>query len=456
MIKKISIKGFRGFGNSDKEFEFSLPNAVLSSGLNILVGQNNSGKSTVLESMKFFTYTGNKISFSMAKRNIKNNDSIEIKTLNENDETTILKTIKSGGSEAEFSNNNLNNIIYIPSRRSFNRNFPKDPWKIETLQQSASIFRDSNRQNDYSEFTYMYDELQKNQADFQKLLEEVTNFPKWTIDLDESGNYFFKVVKNDGFHTSEGMGDGLISILTMVGMLYLSKKGSTVIIDEPELSLHPEVIKSLLEVIKRYSKDRQIIISTHSPYLIDIESITNGAKIFRVINDDNNIEFYELSEESIKFFRAVVRDNHFPHAFGLNTKEIFFIEDNIVVVEGQEDVVGYSKLLKEFDLKPFKFYGWGAGGAGNIINVVKVLKDLGFKKIACIYDGDKEDDYLKYKPVYEDVHFEIIPTDDIRDKHNDKNDLLKQGLLDKKFNLKIEYKKNLEDIFNNIRNYFNE
>ena len=50
-IKKLTIKGFRGFID-ERTIEFSWPNSELQkSGLTYLVGPNNSGKSTVIESL---------------------------------------------------------------------------------------------------------------------------------------------------------------------------------------------------------------------------------------------------------------------------------------------------------------------------------------------------------------------------------------------------------------------
>ena len=54
MIKKLIISGFRGFGK-EKNITFSLPNGKdKGSGLNILVGSNNTGKSSIIEAIKAF------------------------------------------------------------------------------------------------------------------------------------------------------------------------------------------------------------------------------------------------------------------------------------------------------------------------------------------------------------------------------------------------------------------
>ena len=45
-----------------------------------------------------------------------------------------------------------------------------------------------------------------------------------------------------------------------------------------------------------------------------------------------------------------MRDYHNPHLWGMDAKEIFFLEDNIIIVEGQEDVISFNKLIKELDI----------------------------------------------------------------------------------------------------------
>ncbi|WP_263478726.1 ATP-binding protein [Cysteiniphilum sp. JM-1] len=50
-IHKVKISNFKGY--FDQQFEFSIPNGRKGSGLNILVGENNTGKSTIFEAISF-------------------------------------------------------------------------------------------------------------------------------------------------------------------------------------------------------------------------------------------------------------------------------------------------------------------------------------------------------------------------------------------------------------------
>lgn len=71
MIKKLTIHGLRGFGE-ERTIHFSIPdNNKIGSGLTIMVGANNSGKTTIFEALRSFNSSEEMPpSFSERKRNI--------------------------------------------------------------------------------------------------------------------------------------------------------------------------------------------------------------------------------------------------------------------------------------------------------------------------------------------------------------------------------------------------
>ncbi|MDU4093368.1 MAG: AAA family ATPase, partial [Pantoea sp.] len=53
-IKKLKIENFKGYHGTENELEFNIPDgATAGSGLNVFVGENNAGKSTVFEVIDF-------------------------------------------------------------------------------------------------------------------------------------------------------------------------------------------------------------------------------------------------------------------------------------------------------------------------------------------------------------------------------------------------------------------
>ncbi|HAX53745.1 MAG TPA: hypothetical protein DDY59_15045 [Lachnospiraceae bacterium] len=208
MIKSISILGYRGY-STQKTIYFSIPNSNPGSGITFIVGANNSGKTTILESIK------------------------------------------------AFSSN------------------------------SAPIF--SVLPHDF----------------------------EWTIDQSDSGQYSIKFIYNGLFHNGEGIGDGIWSLFTICDALYDSTPGSTIIIDEPELSLHPAYQRKLMKLFEEYSKDHQIVINTHSPYFINSNCIANGAALLRTTKlSSNEIQVYNLSDENKKHIKCLVKDLNNLHVLG--------------------------------------------------------------------------------------------------------------------------------------------
>ena len=65
------------------------------------------------------------------------------------------------------------------------------------------------------------------------------------------------------------LSDGTIRFICLATALLQPYPPSTIIIDEPELGLHPYAIEVLAELIHSASQKTQLIISTQSPALVD-------------------------------------------------------------------------------------------------------------------------------------------------------------------------------------------
>ena len=65
------------------------------------------------------------------------------------------------------------------------------------------------------------------------------------------------------------MSDGQLRFLGLVILLLLPNSPDLILIDEPEIGMHPKMIDVFAELLKEASKRTQIIVATHSPQLID-------------------------------------------------------------------------------------------------------------------------------------------------------------------------------------------
>lgn len=463
MISLLSIHGLRGFGEK-QEISFSIPNGSIGSGLTFLVGSNNSGKTTILEALRSFNcYHHSPPSYSERKRNRKcENGKVHITLLVDEKNTFSIDTANRGGSPTELRKNgelittdsewNPPMIFVLQSRRfveyEFHRN---DMNKYDYLHNQQNNYH--NRSAVLNEFSSRLFSMYHHKDDFDPMLKQILGYDlEWTIEQNDSGTYYLKLIMGGCEHSSEGMGDGIWSIFTICDALYDSKTGDTIAIDEPELSLHPAYQKKVLQLLKKFSKDRQIIISTHSPYFIDLPSLTNGASLCRTFkNAVGDIEVHALSQTSKTNLQAFTGDINQPHTFGTEAKEVFFLEDRIILVEGQEDVIMYQLAAQSIGIGIHgNFFGWGAGGAPKIPFVLQLLKDLGYNKVAVIFDGDKLSEKESMERTYPEYHFFAISTDDIRDKKEIKNKPGKTGMMTVGGKLKSEFSEEMCSLFSSV------
>ena len=111
---------------------------------------------------------------------------------------------------------------------------------------------------------------------------------------------------NDYVFNSHQLSDGSIRFIALATLLLQPDKTmpNVIIIDEPELGLHPYAIEQLAEIIKDASLHAQIIIATQSPALIDnfdVDNITvierNEDKGCTIANKLNSEELQDWLEE---------------------------------------------------------------------------------------------------------------------------------------------------------------
>ena len=453
---EIEILGLRGFSDKQK-LCLAIPNNNPGSGLTVIVGPNNSGKSTIYEAFRALSQNTTP-SFTEGRRNKAAGDKVEISILTSEGGSMILRTTENGGSETEHQLNKLTKdqvrFLTLPSRRTFNPFFGKNIFDRTTYINHANLQAVRGSQLDH--FSHRLFQIQKNPTRFNSELSKVLGYiPSWYIEQGDNGQYYLKFNYNNSFHNSDGAGEGLLSIFTIVDTLYDSNPNDLIFIDEPELSLHPSLQRKLLKLLIEYSATRQIIISTHSPFFISWRSIANGGQISRTVKELTGTKIYQLSKETANKVIPLLDNLNNPHILGLDAKEIFFLDDNIILVEGQEDVIFLNRILfiKNLSLQG-TFYGWGVGGASNTDKVIEMLKDLGFKKIAVILDNNMRHLIEPLQKQFPDYRFVTIPTDDIREKIETKAKSAVVGLIDASGKtINTTYDKYIDEMCGDINKY---
>lgn len=126
-------------------------------------------------------------------------------------------------------------------------------------------------------------------------------FEKFDLSPDERNpdviflNWFEK--GSDEYFNAHHLSDGTLRFIALTTLLLQPILPSTIILDEPELGLHPFAITKLAGMIKKASVHSQILIATQSVNLVNEFSADD---IIVADREDNQTVFKRQSEESLK------------------------------------------------------------------------------------------------------------------------------------------------------------
>jgi putative ATP-dependent endonuclease of the OLD family len=144
---------------------------------------------------------------------------------------------------------------------------------------------------------------------------------------------------DDGTETDLQLkGDGVISLTAISLLQYFSKQGSLnkgliLLLEEPECHLHPKAIHSLKTALHEISKSNQVILTTHSPIIIDR------------INVQHNIIVAKGEANPAKSINDIRR------SLGITMSDNLSSAFLVVLVEGEEDIIVLKAWLESISLK---------------------------------------------------------------------------------------------------------
>jgi predicted ATPase len=72
------------------------------------------------------------------------------------------------------------------------------------------------------------------------------------------------------------MSDGTLRSLGLIMAVFQKPSPSILVIEEPEATIHPGVLGAVLDLIRRAAKTMQVVVTTHSPELLDAKWITDA------------------------------------------------------------------------------------------------------------------------------------------------------------------------------------
>ena len=150
------------------------------------------------------------------------------------------------------------------------------------------------------------------------------------------------------------------------------------LIDEPELYLHPQAIEAVRAALNRLAGDHfQIVFSTHSSNMISHLDVPNTLLIRRNSTEGTRCN-QRISDAVNKAIKGTERQAEALFALSNSSKILF--SERVVIVEGKtERIVLPAIFNKEFKCTPDED-GLGLvdiGGVSNIPNSMNVLKSMG-------------------------------------------------------------------------------
>jgi len=281
-ISKVEIKGL--WERYDLEWK-------LNPDVNILSGINGSGKSTILNAMTGFMPTKNdKHPSEIEKIIVDFDDKINLKFYNHHKIGAII----SGADEKKMIASIHNTIVIsIPTVEFFNKLNLKiiSTFDNELREKNITLGRKvrteldrliSILQKQYLDYqlniskkayqavkTRNESELLKIHEKQERFIEIIDSLFKETdkkIDRDKNEVWFLSGDKEiSPYQLSSGEKQILVILLTV---LVQDNKPSILFMDEPEISLHIDWQRKLIEYIRELNPNVQIILATHSPGLI--------------------------------------------------------------------------------------------------------------------------------------------------------------------------------------------
>ena len=448
-LKTLSIAHFKGFYET-QTLEFAAPTTAPGSGLTVMVGPNNSGKTTVIDAIKQF-YVDAPPQFDREVRHSTHDISLELTNTLGEKKTVLTSGGSVGTRDGDERYPTWTDVALIASRRYFADFFPPSMMTHSTHKHSTMRQNRIDVDREFGRFLLSLETNADQLAKFNNLLKRlIPHFSNWNLELSRGQNYIRYVTGTNDEHSSEFFGDGIISLFKIAAYLAAGNPAEILIIDEPELSLHPQAQKVLAAILSEYAADKQILVTTHSPHFVNWRDIKNGAKIIRLNKlEDKACTVHFLSDAVRDHLLPQVEDWRKPQQLDAVAKEIFFAA-NLVFVEGLEDMSLIGRFVNDNRIElAFEIFGYGSGGAANIQNLLLMCQELGIKAGA-LFDGKEHVHIEAAKSAFPTSTILAISTDDIRDKA-EKGIV---GMFDESGNIKPEHVAELNSIISQLNAYF--
>ncbi|WP_254567157.1 AAA family ATPase [Oscillatoria sp. HE19RPO] len=132
----------------------------------------------------------------------------------------------------------------------------------------------------------------------EEAIQKINPFFK-DINFDFIGSKLYLVIREKNLSRSvsiEQISDGTLRYLLLLSILFNPERGNLVCLEEPETNLHPDMINTVAEALKQASKETQIILTTHSPLLLNLFELED-VLVFEKNEGNETVVNYNFPDE---------------------------------------------------------------------------------------------------------------------------------------------------------------
>ena len=353
-LTHISISGFKSFGSNENSLDLDLKD------VNIIIGTNGAGKSSFISFFKMLNhittealqlYIGKnggaenilhygskktpiiKSSLTFEKLGFKNIYQFTLAKSVKDSLIFLEEKINTNDNEKELAGGQKESILYAESQNYAGANAIKtilsqcrtyqfhDTSEFSHIRNSANINNNRYLFDDGGNLAaYLFRLQQQYPKYFNRIVSRiryaVPQFGKFDLSPDPLNPSSIKLnwkstLDNDYILGPEHLSDGSIRFIALTTLFLQPPEllPNIILIDEPELGLHPQVIDLLASMIKECAQHAQIVVATQSPRLLDSfdpeqaivaeTNTTTGSSNFKRLKEDDLkdwLEEYSLSE----------------------------------------------------------------------------------------------------------------------------------------------------------------